>query len=333
MIYFTELNLQLFADGGGEGGGGAPAGVDNAVDAGQQRLLELGVPASKLRKRAQKQTSALPEGAVTTAPAQKAETAQNEQAAAAEETETPQNTRMTWDEIMADPEYNSQMQSVIKARLKKSQAAQDNLTKLAPAIEILARQYKLDPENLDYDALAQAISDDHTFYEDKAMELGVSVDTAMKIEKSQRETEKRQREEARTLQEQSFQRHIQSLEQQGEALKKTFPKFDLRRELENPAFARMTSPNVGLSVEDAYYAVHRKEIQAASMQITAQKTAQMISNSIQAGQKRPVENGTSGQAASVTSFDYRTASREQREALKRRIREAAARGEKLYPGK
>ena len=69
------------------------------------------------------------------------------------------------------------------------------------------------------------------------------------------------------------------------------------------------------------------------MQVTAQKTAQMISNSIQAGQKRPVENGTSGQAASVTSFDYRTASREQREALKRRIREAAARGEKLYPGK
>jgi hypothetical protein len=34
----------------------------------------------------------------------------------------------------------------------------------------------------------------------------------------------------------------------------------------------------------------------------------------------------------VSTFDYRNASREQREALKQRIRQAAARGEKLYPG-
>ena len=39
------------------------------------------------------------------------------------------------------------------------------------------------------------------------------------------------------------------------------------------------------------------------------------------------------QAPSVTTFDYAHASREQREALKRQIREAAARGEKIYPGK
>ena len=65
---------------------------------------------------------------------------------------------------------------------------------------------------------------------------------------------------------------------------------------------------------------------------TAQKTAQKISNAIQAGTRRPDENGTSGQAASVTTFNYRNASIEQRNALKKRIREAAARGEKLYPG-
>ena len=122
------------------------------------------------------------------------------------------------------------------------------------------------------------------------------------------------------------------LEQQGEAMKKTFPNFDLRTELQNPVFARMTAPGVGLSVEDAYYAVHRNEIQTASMQVAAQKTAQKISNSIQAGSRRPAESGTSGQAPSVTTFDYRKASPEQREALKKRIREAAARGEKVYPG-
>ena len=124
-----------------------------------------------------------------------------------------------------------------------------------------------------------------------------------------------------------------SLEQQGEAMKKTFPNFDLRKELQNPVFARMTSPNVGVSVEDAYHAVHRKEIMAAGMQVTAQQTAQKISNAIQAGSRRPDENGTSGRSASVTTFDYSKASKAEREALKREIYAAKARGEKLYPGR
>jgi hypothetical protein len=115
-------------------------------------------------------------------------------------------------------------------------------------------------------------------------------------------------------------------------MKKVFPKFELRAELQNPYFAKMTAPNIGMSVEDAYYAVHRKEIQAAAMQVTAQKTAQKLSNSIQAGGRRPNENGASGQAPSVTSFNYKNASREQREALKRRIYEAAASGRKIFPG-
>lgn len=339
MAYFKWLlNLQLFAGegAGGEGGGeGAATGAENAVDAGQQRLLELGVPADKIRKRAKKQSSVLPDGAVTTKPNKDTGDAP-QQVAAAETTEEPKNdapARMSWDEIMADPEYNKQMQAVVQARLKNSKAAEDNLSKLGPALEVLARQYNLDAENLDFDALAKAINDDHSFYEDRALELGVSVDTAMKIDKNERDVARQQKEEARTLEQQKIQQHIQKLEMQGEAMKKTFPNFDLRTELQNPAFARMTSPNVGISVEDAYYAVHRNEIQAASMQATAQKTAQMISNSIQSGQRRPDENGTSGQAASVTTFDYRTASKEQREALKKRIRDAAARGEKLYPGK
>jgi hypothetical protein len=94
----------------------------------------------------------------------------------------------------------------------------------------------------------------------------------------------------------------------------------------------MTSPNIGISVEDAYYAIHRNEIQTAAMQVTAQKTAEKISNAIASGSRRPDESGAGSQAPSVSTFDYRNASREQREALKKRINEAAARGEKLYPG-
>ena len=123
-----------------------------------------------------------------------------------------------------------------------------------------------------------------------------------------------------------------NLQEQAEAMKKVFPKFNLQKELQNPVFVRMTAPNSGLSVEDAYYAVHRKEIMAAGMQVTAQKTAQQISNSIQAGSRRPNEAGTTGQAPSVTTFDYRNASPEQRKAFKDHIRSEAAQGRKVYPG-
>ena len=206
------------------------------------------------------------------------------------------------------------------------------MTKLQPVIELLTAKYGLDAENLNIDDLVTAVNNDDQYYEDRALEMGVSVETAKRIDQASREQARKEKEERQTLEQQKIQQHIQKLEQQGEAMKKVFPSFDLKKELQNPAFARMTAPSVGISVEDAYYAVHRNEIQTRSMQATAQKTVQNISNSIQAGRNRPTENGVSGQAPSVTTFDYRNASREQREALKQRIRNAAARGEKLYPG-
>ena len=336
--------LQLFAgegagaSAGGEGGGdGAVSGANDGVAAEHQRLLELGVPEEKLRKRAKRANAKLPEGAVRTAP--KVEAQPQEQVATAEENPTEDKTeptapaRMSWDEIMADPEYNKQMQATVKARLKTAGAAEEALAKMAPALEVLARKHGQDPANPDYDALAKAINDDDSFYEDKALELGVTVETAKRIDQQDRDQKRQQKQEAMNLEQQKFQQHIVKLEQQGEALKKMFPSFDLRTELQNPRFAAMTSPNLGMSVEDAYYAVHRKEIEAAQSQVIAQQTAQMISNSIQAGSRRPDENGTSGQSASVTTFDYSKASKAQREALKQQIRAAAARGEKLYPGR
>ena len=326
MLKDKWLNLQLFAgEGAGDGGGEGAATGESAVDPGQQRLLELGVPEAKIRKNRAYKLNATPA-------TQKQEAKKQEQAAAAEnpteEPKTEPNARMSWDEIMADPEYNKQMQAVVQSRLRSAKGAEETLGKLTPALELLARQHNLDPANIDYDALAKAISDDESFYEDKALEMGVSIETAKKMDQKERNDAREQREQARTLEEQKFQQHIMKLEQQAEAMKKVFPNFDLRTELQNPNFARMTSPNVGISVEDAYYACHRKELQTAAMQVAAQKTAQKISNDIQAGNRRPSENGTSGQAPSVTTFDYRSMSPEQKKAFKDRIRS----GEKIYPG-
>jgi len=319
------LGLQLFADGGEGGEGAATTTGENAPVAEETRLRELGVPENVLAKRANRKASKTAE-----APKQQAATAENQTPEGSEANNSTK--RMTWDEIMADPEYNKQMQQTMQARLRSAKSAEDNLNKLAPAIELLSRRYGLDGNNLDAEALAKAISDDDSYYEDKALEMGVPVETAKQIDQNERETARKQAEEAKTIEQQKIEAHISKLQQQGEAMKAVFPTFDLATELQNPAFARMTSPNVGISVEDAYYAVHRKEIQTAAMQVTARRTAQQMANNIRSGQQRPIENGTQGQAPSNTSFDYAHASRAQRENLKRQIREAEARGQKLYPG-
>ena len=250
MENYRLLHLQLFA---GEGGTeGAQTGDHAAVDA-EQRLRELGVPEDKLHRRANKNAAKPTEGAVKTA--NEVSGQQEEQKDAASDTPTEEqsaNSRMSWDDIMKDPEYNKQMQAVMQARLKSSKQAEESLSKLTPALEILARKYGLDAENIDHDALAKAISDDNTFYEDRALEMGVPLETAKKIDMQERNSARAQREEAMNLEQQKIRDHLASLEAQGKALKETFPTFDLKTELRNPVFARMTSPSGGIMVEDAY---------------------------------------------------------------------------------
>lgn len=351
---FKWLNLQLFAGEGGAGSASASAAgegtanganaVGNTVDDGQARLRELGVPQDILDKRAKRKGNRASVPAMTaenntaSAEAKKQvapdteDNSNNTEVVTETKAETAPNKKMSWDEIMKDPDYNKEMQKTIQARLKSAKSAEEALNKLAPALELLARQHNLDINNLDYDALTKAISDDNTYYEDKAIEMGVSVEAAKKLDQENRAAERQQRAEAQTVERMKIENHINSLRQQGEELKKTFPQFDLFKELNNPTFRRMTSPEGGISVADAYYAIHRNEIQEASIQAAVKNTAKKISNAIQSGSMRPNENGINSQASSVTTFDYRRASTAQRNALKQRIRDAAARGEKIYPG-
>ena len=266
--------LQLFAgDGSATGEGAAAAG---------QRLRELGVPEEKIRKtRAQGE-------AAQEAPSQESQAAADE---------NPQN-RLTWEQILKDPEYNAQLQKIIRSRVKEEGRNKAILETLDPALRQLAAQHGLDPENLNHAALAEAIT--------------------------------RQNQPQETPQ-QRFAGHIRKLQQQAQAFQAMVPGFDLRQELRNPLFARLTAPGVGLSVEDAFYAVHRKDIQQQSMEAAARQATRMVSNAIASGSHRPEESGTAAQAPSVSRFDYRNATPEQRKQLKDAIRKAAAEGRKLYP--
>lgn len=268
--------LQLFAEDGAATG-------EKAAAAGQQRLRELGVPEDKLRKtKAQREA------------AQEAPSPEGQAAA-----DPDSKNRLTWEQILKDPEYNAQLQKIIRARVKEEGRNKAILDTLDPALRQLAAQHGLDPENLDHAALAEAIT--------------------------------RQNQPQETPQ-QRFMAHIRKLQHQAQDFQAVVPGFDLRQELRNPLFVRLTSPGVGLSVEDAFYAVHRKAMQEKSMEAAAQQATRMISNAIASGSHRPEESGTAAQAPSVSRFDYRNATPEQRKQLKDAIRKAAAEGRKIYPG-
>lgn len=340
MAKLFRLRLQFFggegasagaSSGAGEGGAQATTGV-NASAAAEQRLRELGVPSELAKKRASKFASRNPQA-----------NASNESATAVDSTSAPQEEVKTEpkpisfdDMLKSNADYNNtfnqRMQAAITERVKgekaKSQRANDALAAMTPAIEVMARKYGLDAKNMDYSALAKAIENDDAYYEEKAMEMGTSVETAKRVDQMEREKARREAQDQMNIQQMQQRNYFISLNNQADKLRQTFPNFNLRTELQNPAFARLVDPKIGISVEDAYYTVHRKELQAAAMQTATQKTAEMMSNAIASGSKRPAESGTSSQAPSVTTFDYRNASKEQREAFKKELRAAWARGEK-----
>ena len=124
-----------------------------------------------------------------------------------------------------------------------------------------------------------------------------------------------------------FEAHIQDLQQQETLMQQQFPEFSLSQELQNPVFLQLTAPGTGISLEDAYYAIHRKELQ----QSAARQVREQVVSSIQAGAIRPREAGAAAQGPSTLSFRYDSATREQRDAFKKELRRAWGRGETVYP--
>ena len=325
MLRIPSLQLLADATGASADAGTADAGT-GAADL-SARLAEMGVPQDRIdRRRAALSRKAQPAAAPETeAPVAEpsADAAPEAGEAPAAETETEQPKRLTWDEIMADPEYNKAMQETMQKRLRSSKAGLERLEKLGPVLDVLSNYYNIDntdPANLDVDALVKAVVNDDNYYEDRALAEGRTVDEV-------REESAKARQQ-RDLEEQTRRQRFDTAWQQGEAFKSIIPDFDMSRELENPGFRAMVM-GFGMPVEDAWFAVHHREReQALREQITRQATED-AARAVAAGQKRPSENGAVPQGASTTEFNVRDKS--YRDRIKREVELAKARGEKVYP--
>jgi hypothetical protein len=327
------LDLQRFADGGAAGGSSAATSAEGTGVTGDAADLiqdyrqkrSKGKPAHD-----QARTAAQPIAA-TAQPAQAPGQPQEAQRPASAETapaeETPEDRKAKFKALL-EGEYKSEAQewaqSTIKERLKGAKEAEAVLNKLQPALEALITKHGL--ESGDLDGLVKKITDDDSIYEDEALERGIPVETLKEMKALERQSKEYQRMQAENQQRQLMQAHFQKLSEQANAAKQLYPGFDLRQELANPTFARLTHPSVGIDVRTAYEIAHRDEIQPRAMAAVAQQTQQKISASVQAGASRVSENGLkpSGGAVSL-SDDPRNWSRAERQ----KIAERARRGERI----
>lgn len=217
--------------------------------------------------------------------------------------------------------YDARMQDTIQKRLKGTKDIVDKYNALEPTLETLAKKYGVDPT--DIEALNHAIDEDNTFFEDEALEKGISVEQLKEIRKIERENadlKKQMREQS--VRENADRIYAGWLEQ-SEALKQIYPNFDLDAEIKNPRFVDLLKNNV--DVRTAYEVLHKDDIIRGAMQFTANTVQKKLANNIIAGGNRPSENGIGQTSPAVVKNDVSQLSRADREEIIRRV----ARGEKI----
>ena len=216
--------------------------------------------------------------------------------------------------------YQQHVQSAISRRFKNQRDLEKQITTIA---QTLGQKYGIDPK--DYAGIAARLTDDDSLYADEANRLGLPVSTVKRMKQLEMENQRIQAQQQESREEQALQAHFQKISQQAEELKRDFPAFDLMQEIRsNPRFARMTSPQIGMSVKDAFYAIHGEEIRQQTMQAAAQQAGQRLAASVQAGAGRPVENGIRGGMPMQMSVDIAHMDRKTREEIRRRVHQGEA---------
>jgi len=306
---FPLFDIQFFGEGAGGAGGGTGAGGDGA--------------------------GAAPTGQTAAAPAQPQQQGvkgnplagvqygKQDDAPAAGEPSTDQRTAQFEALIKGEYKdlYDARVQETIQKRLKGNEATVQKYNALAPVLDLLAGKYGVKAD--DIDALSKAIEDDETFYEDEALEKGLTVQQVKEIRKMQRENAALKAQMDAQKNQEAANALYAAWMQQAEQVKGIYPGFDLATELQSEQFRTLLRSNV--PVQTAYEVVHKDEIIPAAMHFTAQKIQEKTLNNVRAGMTRPQEGAMAGQGAVQIKSDVSQLTKADREEIARRV----ARGEKI----
>lgn len=342
-----KMNLQLFAEGGGDGGAaGDGAEATTAVQApelrpAQERLAKRSRPGRAVK-------AELPQSAAPTAPSERKPVSsadadpQTEKESAPGE-EKPEQEPKTTDPAEKRKAFGQLMQSEYAAEFEEalqraSEMAVQNVLD-NPAVkglmDALGEAYGIDVQSADnLAALTEAVKNgkvkNDEYYETLAAERGISVKTAREMDRMESELQRANAEKQRAEQMRLAAEHQQraaAVRAQWEAeaaqLKEKYPAFELDEVLNNPSVADMIRRGIGL--EAAYRAAYFDQLMTESTARTAQQVEQGVAARIQQRAQRPAENGAHPGGAAEMKVDVAHMTAKQRAELAKRAR----RGERI----
>lgn len=217
--------------------------------------------------------------------------------------------------------YDARVQDTIQKRLKSTKETVDKFNALAPVLRILGGKYGVDAD--DIKALSKAIEDDDSYFEQEAMEKGITVKQLKEIRSIERENAELRSQMEEAQKQESGRKLYAAWMQQAEEAKSIYPSFDLEAEMANPRFIDLLRSNI--DVRTAYEVLHKDEIIPSAMQFAAKTVESKLAKKIASGGARPPENGLSNQSATLIKSDVSQLSKADREEIRRRV----ARGEKI----
>lgn len=215
--------------------------------------------------------------------------------------------------------YTQDTQNMINKRFKEMKTLQSQVQSYMPVIDTLMQRYRI--TDGDIGKLQNAIENDEAYLTEAADEAGMTVDQFKAFQKLERENKALvQAQQQRQMGEQ-VNAQVQRWVQEAEALKQTFPNFDLNQEVQNQDFVAMLKK--GVPVEHAFKVIHFDDIIQEAMRTTAVTQEQRIVDNVRARGMRPSENGVSQRSAFTVKDDVSKLSKKDRAEIARRV----ARGE------
>lgn len=343
------VNLQLFAEGCGDGGAAAaaasaadaaPAVQEPALRPAEERLARRsGVLKRSSREEGSPSQSAQsaassPEGGALGSEEKSEldeEAAENQNEAEGKDgeekgkTKSPEERRKAFGELLRG-EYADLTEELMQNAVTEATRRLEASPAMKGLMQALQEKYGTDANDLV--ALTEAVRNgavkDDAYYEKLAMEKGVSTRTARELDKLESQN-KHLTEQQQMIQQMERQRVQQARiaelqagwDREAEQLKAQYPDFNMAEVLANPEVEKMMRS--GVSMTNAYRSAYFDHILKQQQAATARQVEQGVVNRMQQRNARPGENGTRPGGAVQTKIDVSHMSRKEMEEMEKRV--------------
>lgn len=345
------VNLQLFAEGCGDGG--AAAAAASAADAAQEVQEPALRPAeerlarrSGVLKRSSREEGSPSQSAQSAASSPEGgalgseekseldeEAAENQNEAEGKDgeekgegkTKSPEERRKAFGELLRG-EYADLTEELMQNAVTEATRRLEASPAMKGLMQALQEKYGTDANDLV--ALTEAVRNgavkDDAYYEKLAMEKGVSTRTARELDKLESQN-KHLTEQQQMIQQMERQRVQQARiaelqagwDREAEQLKAQYPDFNMAEVLANPEVEKMMRS--GVSMTNAYRSAYFDHILKQQQAATARQVEQGVVNRMQQRNARPGENGTRPGGAVQTKIDVSHMSRKEMEEMEKRV--------------